>query len=144
MNRLLLVAASSLLLLGTGSFAQDPVSVGTFIYESTVEMRKWQNSQSWGKFRSAHYGKPIRIKNFTNAPITFSAEGENCDSTDFTIKSNETTSLSCGSSDGNAWWNLRFPGNSISADEGSVLGFWYDQNGQLDLFDYTAQARAKM
>lgn len=121
--------------------AADPVTVAAFIAEAAVEMRKWQDEQGWGKFKSARYGKPVRLLNATNRAVTFTYEGENCERARFKLQPYTTTTIKCSSTSGNDWWEISVSGGTGGTlDEGASAIFDYE-NGKVRLIDVTPDVR---
>ncbi|MBB2836987.1 UNVERIFIED_ORG: hypothetical protein GGE64_000697 [Rhizobium etli] len=126
---------------GAAHAAADPVTVAAFIAEAAVEMRKWQDKQGWGKFRSARYGRPVRLLNATNKAVTFTYEGENCERARFKLQAYRTTTIRCSSTSGNDWWEISVSGGvGGTLDEGASAIFDYE-DGKVTLIDVTPDVR---
>jgi len=128
----------------SSSYATDPATVaavGQFIYEAWQQGVKWQNSQSWGKFRARQFRPPVKIGNMTNQPVTYTIESENCDPDTGTLQPWATEDARCG--DGDPWYNYSFNGQTYSIDAGGTLMFERDDNGNIDVYDVTERVKAQ-
>ena len=148
MNRrmkLVLLILYCLGVVATKATAQvDPMTVyqvGSFIAGAVEEMRKWQNAQSWGKFKSRHFLPPVKIGNLTNIPVSLTIESDNCDPSTETIEPGGTWDARC--EDGDPWYNYFLNGEASSADAGDVLTIEIGADNKPHVYDHTAEVKAQ-